>query len=203
MAFYPKKDYWGNLLGGVQSKPGFSRSLELDVNRLKLAVGQIKSADQFMEMAQLSLQAGVPAEAQKIIEQGYKAGLLGTGAAATVDRQKRLRDFAAKSVTDDSQKIPATEAEAIKAKDANAMANVGYAYVTMGQFDKGIGLIQQAIDAGNLKHPDEVKLHLGMAYHQAAKKSDAIKTLKTVQGTDGAADLARYWIMQINHPLSY
>ena len=53
----------------------------------------------------------------------------------------------------------------------------------------------------NLKHPDDAKLHLGIAYALAGKKAKALSTLKSVGGTDGTADLARYWIMAINHPL--
>jgi len=41
-------------------------------------------------------------------------------------------------------------------------------------------------------------LHLGIAQLQAGKKAAAIKTLKTVQGNDGTADLARYWIIYAN-----
>ena len=43
------------------------------VMRLKLANGLITSADDFMEMAQLALQAGFPVEGKQIVEQGFKA----------------------------------------------------------------------------------------------------------------------------------
>jgi hypothetical protein len=36
----------------------------------------------------------------------------------------------------------------------------------------------------------------------AGKKQQAIATLKAVGGSDGTAELARYWIMAINHPMS-
>ncbi len=55
----------------VQRKPGFSERLELDVYRLMQATGNLKTADDYMEMAQLALQAGFPAEAQKVINDGY------------------------------------------------------------------------------------------------------------------------------------
>ena len=61
--------------------------------------------------------------------------------------------------------------------------------------------MEQGIAKGGLNHPDDAKLHLGIAYLWAGKKSDAIKMLKSVQGTDGTSDLARYWIIQANRPL--
>jgi hypothetical protein len=199
VASYPKKDYWANLLGGVQGKPGFSRNLELDVYRLKLAVGQLSGADQLMEMAQLALQAGAPAEAKKVIDDGFKSNVLGTGPNAA--RQKRLSDFANKSAAETTAKLPSNEAAAIKTNDGNSMASIGYTYTTLGQYDKGISLLQKAISTVGLKRGDEAQLHLGMTYQQAGKKAEALKALKAVQGSDGAADLARYWIMQINRPI--
>ncbi len=92
---YPKKDYWSAHLASMQRKPGFSDRLGLDVMRLKLRHGLIESSDDYMEMAQLSLQAGLPAEAKAIMAKGYAAGALGTGAQA--DRHKRLADLVAKT----------------------------------------------------------------------------------------------------------
>ena len=79
---------------------------------------------------------------------------------------------------------------------------MGYGLVQAGQTDKGLKMMESAIKAGGLKRPEDAKLHLGQAYAVAGKKSQAISTLKSVGGTDGTADLARYWIMAINHPLA-
>ena len=35
----------------------------------------------------------------------------------------------------------------------------------------------------------------------AGKKANALSAFKTVQGGDGAADLARYWVLNLNHPM--
>ena len=64
----------------------------------------------------------------------------------------------------------------------------------MGQFDKGISLMQQGIAKGKLKRSDEANLHLGIAYLRAGQKAKAREAFKLVSGTDGAADLARLWI---------
>ena len=46
-----------------------------------------------------------------------------------------------------------------------------------------------------LKRPEDAKLHLGIAQLVAGDKSKAQATFKTVQGTDGTADLARLWAL--------
>ncbi len=197
---YPKKEYWADLLNRVSNKPGFSPRLQLDVLRLKLAVGQLTTPANFMEIGQLSLQAGAPAEAVRIIDTGFKKNILGVGPEA--DRQKRLRDLATKTLAEDEQRLPKAEAEAMKAKDVDGLFAIGFAYAQAGKFDKGVDLMQQALGNAAIKRPDEAKLHLGLAYALAGKKNEAIKAFKSVQGNDGSADLARYWIGQVNRPFN-
>jgi hypothetical protein len=199
-ANYPKAQYWNDLLNRVQGKPGFSGRLAVDVYRLKLANNLMKKPSEFMEMAQLVLQAGAPAEALKVIDKGYKAGALGTGPDAA--RHQRLKDLAEKNLAEQNKTLAATEAQLRKDGDNDGLADLGYALVQSGQADKGLKMMQAASKAGDLKHPEDVKLHLGEAYAAAGKKQQAINTFRSVGGDDGAADLARYFIMAINKPIS-
>ena len=199
-ANYPKERYWTDLLNRVQTKPGFSGRLSVDVYRLKLANNLLKKPSEYLEMAQLVLQAKAPAEAIKIIDKGYKSGALGTGADAP--RHQRLKDLAEKSLADQNKNEAATEAELTKNADYDGMVELGYSLVQSGQSDKGLKMMDTAIKSGKLKYVEEAKLHMGEAYAVAGKKQQAISTLKTVGGNDGSADLARYFIMAINHPMS-
>src|SRR6185437_9157689 len=88
---YPKKEYWTELLARVQRKPGFSDRLGVHVYKLRSATGNFGSANDYMELAQLAMQDGVPAEAKVILDRGYSAGVLGKGSEAA--RQKRLGDL--------------------------------------------------------------------------------------------------------------
>ncbi len=193
---YGKKEYWVNLLNSVERKSEFSSRLTMDLYRLKLAVGQLTKTSDFMEMAQIAIQDGNSAEALKIIEQGYKSGVLGTGTEAA--RHGRLKDLATKRLGESKAARAALEAEALKNNDGMALANLGFSYDTGGEYDKGISLMEQGVKKDNLKYPDDANLHLGMAYLMAGKKAAGIKTLKSVQGKDGTADLARFWIIYAN-----
>jgi hypothetical protein len=199
-ASYPKARYWDDLLNRVQGKPGYSARLLVDVYRLKLANNLLKKPSEYMEMAQLVLQAKAPAEAVKVIDKGYKAGALGTGPDAA--RHQRLKDLADKTLAEQNKNAAAEEAEYVKAKDNDALVSLGYGLVQAGQADKGLKMMENAIKAGGLKNPEDAKLRLGEAYAVAGKKQQAITVLKTVGGKEGAADLARYWIMAINHPMA-
>lgn len=196
VTWHPKSEYWADLLHRLQRKSGFADRLALDVSRLKFASDNLGGAGDYMEMAQLALQAGYPAEAKKIVDAGYAKNLLGAGPAAEVNRHKRLRDLVNKQLAEDQKNLAQGERQANAAKDGTGLVNIGYNLVLNGQFDKGLGMMEQGLAKGGLKRPEDAKLHLGHAYLLAGRKDKAVQTLQTVQGTDGTADLARLWILQ-------
>ena len=192
LAYYPKKDYWSAYLGRLTRKSGFSQRYNLDVLRLRLDSGTLDKPEDFMEMAQLAIQAGYPSEGVQIVDKGYASGILGTGPEA--GRHQRLKDLALKREADKKASINADAAAAAAAADGEALVQVGYAYVTMGQVDKGIDLIQQGIAKGKLKHPEDARLRLGMAQVQSPQtKAAGLKTLRSLKGKDGVTEIGRLW----------
>jgi hypothetical protein len=194
VAHYPKKTYWADLIYRTQRRVGFSERLSLDLFRLQLATGNLAKPAEFMEMAELALQAGFPAEAKKVMEQGYAAGVLGKGPEA--ERHNRLRDLANRQAAQDAASIGKGDAEVNSAKDGDTLVAIGYNYVVNGQADRGLSLMEQGLHKSPLKHPEDAKLHLGLAYVHAGQKAKAVQILQTVRGTDGTAELARLWILQ-------
>jgi hypothetical protein len=190
--YYPKKDYWSAHLASIQRKPGFSDRLALDVQRLKLANGLMTKADEYMELAQLALQAGLPVEAKAIVDKGYVAGVLGTGEQAA--RHQRLKDLVLKSEAETAAGLEKNAAEAATFKDGNELVKYGTVYASMGQHDKAVQLIEQGIAKGNLRRPDDAKLRLALALAGNPKtKAKGLQTLRSVGGTDGTADIARLY----------
>lgn len=188
---YPTREYWGDLIYRTEHKPGFSDRLRLDLYRLLLITKNIDDAGQYVEMAELALLAGLPAEAKTTIDAGYASGLLGTGKEAA--KHKQLRDRVYKQAAEDIKTLDAGETSAKNAKTGTGLVNIGYNYVINAQAEKGIALMEQGIAKGGLKSMDEAKLHLGMAYLQSGNRDKALEVFKSIQGTDGAADLARLW----------
>jgi hypothetical protein len=191
--FYPKKDYWTDLLARVQKKPGFSDRLALQVYRLRFATNNLSGANDYLEMAQLALQAGIPAEAKQVVDKGYEVRALGNGAEA--ERHQRLKNLVMKSL-DESQKNRAKdEQEAAGTPTGEEYVKLGMEYVFEGKGEKGIQLIEQGIKKDNLKRPEDAKLALGYAQLIAGQKSRAVATLRNVKGNDGASDIARLWVL--------
>lgn len=195
VTFAPSDDYWTDLMSRVQRKPTFNQRWTLDAYRLLNSTNKVLAPEEYAEATELALQQGQFAEAKKFIDQGFAAGVMNTGSNAAM--YKQLRDKASKSAAEDAKSIAAEEDKANKSKDGLALVNLGYSYVAMGQTEKGIGLMEKGIARGGLKRPDEGKLHLAVAYAKAGRKDDALKTLDTVKGEDGLADLAKYWTMHL------
>ena len=187
VTYYPKKEYWVDLLRRLEAKPGFSNRLTLDLYRLRAATKTLDSPNEVVEMAQLALQQKQAGEAKKLLDEAFASGLLGKGAEA--ERQKRLLALAGERVAEAPAQLKQAEAEALASADGAELVNVG-----LGQFEKGISLMQQAISKGKLKRNDEANLHLGIAYLRAGQKAKAREAFKAVSGTDGTADLARLWM---------
>ena len=196
--FYPNDDFWTDMVRRVTNKPGFNNRLQLDVYRLEMAALKEMAPEEYTEMAELALQAGFFTEAKKAMDAGFEKGVLGKGSNAA--KHKQLQDKANRGAADDAKTIGSGEAGAKAAKTGLPMVKLGYAYVTMDQFDKGIPLIEQGIAKGGLKNPEDAKLLLGVAYAKAGRKAEAIKTFEGVKGNDGVGDLGRYWIMYVNGP---
>jgi tetratricopeptide (TPR) repeat protein len=200
LAYYPKDDLWKSAVArGVVRKPGYdAQTNDINVYRLENAAVQKMDEDAYTGLAELALLGGFPTEAKKAVDAGFSKGVLGTGPNAA--KQRQLRDRATKGAADDAKNIAGGEASAAKSKNGAGLVNIGWAYVTMEQYDKGIGFIQQGIAKGGLKSPDEAKLRLGLAQLRAGHKDDAIKTFQEIKAKGGPADLAKYWIILANHP---
>jgi len=195
VAAYPKPEYWADLVHQVAAKPGFPDRLSLDVYRLQFAIGALTTAAQYMEFAELAIQAGLPAEAKAVVDKGYQAGVLGSGAEA--ERHGRLRDMAKRSTDADQPTLASAEAEANKKPDGTALVNTGLDFYGYGQYDKAAALIQAGIAKGNVKNPDDAKLHLGIVLLAAGNKAKALEAFKSIKSGDAVNDLARLWIIKI------
>ncbi|MFM0159977.1 tetratricopeptide repeat protein [Paraburkholderia sediminicola] len=182
VAYYPKPVYQQQLFDSVRSKSGYFASLDLDIYRLRRATGALTTADQYMEMTQLALVAGIPAEAKQVIDQGFASGVLGHDAQA--EREKRLQALVIRRLQGQN------DGNSLPVDPADGALNLVFA----GQRQQGVDAVVAAIGKGSA-HPDAARLRLGEAYYYAGQKARAAQVFGTVKGADGSADLARLWVL--------
>lgn len=189
--YYPKPEYWSDVLGRLQSKPGFSDRLLLDVYRLQYANGNVKEPKDYIEYVQLAIQEGYPGEAKKVVGEGFDKKVLGSGVDA--QRHQRLRDLVNRTVAEDRAALDKNKGDG----DGNQLVSGGYAYLTLGEADKGLAMMDKGIAKGGLKRPEDAMLHYGMALLQAGNKAKATQAFKMVlRSAGGVGDIARLWMLQ-------
>lgn len=193
--WHPRDQYWSDMLYRTRGKESYSTRFSADIIRLQKVATTKMDENDYLELAEVDQLEGQFIEGKAVLDAG-----IANGAVKMNDKIKKLKTALDKQAADDTKSIASTEASARKAKNGTGLVNLGYAFVTMGQYDKGIALIQEGIAKGGLKNAEDAKLRLGYSYAMAGKKEDAIKILETVQGADGRADLARYWILWVNRP---
>lgn len=195
VSLYPKPLYWHNLLANLERKEGFEDYAVIDVYRLREATGTVDTADDFIDWARLAMRAGYPAEARRALDAGVAKGVLGNGKGGAP--YETLRKQADKASDEDRALLGQGDARVEKAADGNGLFSNGLNYTTHDRFDQGLPLMERGLDRGGLKHADLARLQLGEAYARAGRKDDALRTMATVKGKDGAGDLARLWTLYL------
>jgi len=194
-----KAEYWAELISRNTRRDGYAdERLRLDLYRLRRAVGLTQEAGEVGDWAYRAQPAGLPAEAQKLMDEGFTNGVLGKDANADADR--KLRDGVTKSAAQDRAQINEAEAAALKAKEGNAAVNLGLALSGAGQHDRALALMTQGMAKGGLRRADDAQLHLAYAQWRAGKIDEAKASFALVKGSDGTADLARLWLVYLNSP---
>ena len=194
VTWYPKKTYWGELLDRTQDRPDFGQPLALDVNRLRFLTGTLHGPAGYVNLASQAQQAGYPAEALRVLDRGFADGVLGTGPDAAHQRELRAQIAGQAAQQASLLAQPAAERDALASKDGEDLVRLGFAYVTQGQPEKGLALMEQGLRKPLLdKRPQYARLRLGIAALQAGQRAKALSAFANVGGRHGAADLARLW----------
>ena len=190
--YYPKPEYWENLLDLYRRKNNGDR-VTLGFYRLMNDVGTLKQADDYMETAQLAMDAGVPGEAQAVMEKGVQNGTLKSDDKTTQGRYDRLLAGAKKSATTDKSQLPQLAKEAEKATQGQAYVALGQAYLSYGMYDEAIDALKKGIAKGGVTDADEAQISLGIAYLRKGQKDPARQAFKSVKAESKWHDLADMW----------
>jgi len=193
---YPKPDYWRNAMAGflnANAKINDDR-LKLMTYRLMFQVGILSHAGDYTEMAQIAVDQGNPGEAQTVLEQAFQKNLYTDP--HDRERSQRLLDKVRRSAAEDKQTMPKQEREANAAQSGDALVQVGAAYLGYGQPDKAVATITAGISKGNLKHPDEAYMLLGIANERIKNKDEAVRAFNRANSDPRYAQLAKLWVLE-------
>jgi tetratricopeptide (TPR) repeat protein len=191
VTYYPKPEYWSNLLLVLLKEASSSDTNTLQVYRLMWETDVLKSGDDFTEMAQLAMDQGTPGDAQRVLQRALERNLYTDQ--RTKDKNQRLLDKAKQGATSDQASLEKTLKEAEAATTGGKNAGMGLAYLSYGQYDKAIDQLSKAIAKGGLRNAADTQLLLGIAQLKGGHKDDAIKTFKAVKGDPVLERLGTLW----------
>lgn len=193
--YYPKKEYWNNLLYSVRKLKLTDRQT-LQVYRLMIATQTMQQASDYSEMAELAISGGNPGEAQKVLEAANAANVFTEQ--RDKDRTARMLASLKDTTAKDLASLPKIEAEAKTAKTGDVDVALGNAYLSYGQNDKAIAAFNAGIAKGGLKNLPDALLSLGIAQVRAGDKAAALKSFRAVKTDDPAnTRIAKLWSLYV------
>jgi tetratricopeptide (TPR) repeat protein len=192
--FYPKADYWYAYIRSMSR--GSNDLASFHWSRLMSEVGVLKEADDYSNYAQQAMLVyGSPAEAQRVVEEGFKKQILGADA-----KTKVRHDILLAKTKEEAQKSkaswPQMATEAEQDPTGVKSAAMGMAYFGAEQYEQAIGFLDKAIKKGGLKEPAHVRLTLGVAHLQKGQRDAARSEFKAVAADPVLGKVASAWTLR-------
>ena len=191
--FYPKPEYWQNLVNTLFNDKKSTDKQQLNVMRLATHVNAINEPSKYEEVAQIAIDMGLPGEAQTLVETAFDKKLFVEP--RIVERNKgilaRAKTAAALDKTTLAQQETAAKANAV----GNADVKLGAAFLSYGDNAKAIEALQRGIAKGGVRDPDEAGILLGIAYLRSGNKPEAAKAFGTVNKDPTMTRIAKLWLL--------
>jgi tetratricopeptide (TPR) repeat protein len=171
-----KSTYWNTLLR-IERQDERDDHNTLMIYRIMYDTGAMIVGTDYIEMAQLLGDAGLPGEAQTVLERAMRTGLIKD---EQQERTNRLLN-SYKTRADADKNSQAQSPAANSADDAEV--KLGEVYYGSGDYQNAVTAINRGLQNGQIKHPDEAYVYLGRTQAQLKNIPDAVQAfaaLKTI-----------------------
>jgi len=189
---HPKPVYWEQLIDSMLRGSKNDNTM-LNVLRFADGVDAMSDPSYYIEMAQLAMGAGLPGEAQAILDKGTQKGVF--VAARDKEHSARLIGDAKQAAALDKSTLDKQDASARAKPTGEADVKLGAAYLSYGDNAKAIEALQRGIGKGSVKNPDEAGLLLGIAFLRSGNTAEASKAFGTVTKDPTLTRIAKLWQM--------
>jgi tetratricopeptide (TPR) repeat protein len=152
-----KTSYWNNLIR-LERQDERDDHNTLMIYRVMFDTHSMNADTDYIEMAQLLGDAGLPVEAQGVLERALSSGVMKE---EHRERTTRLLNALETRAEADMQGLPAFDAEATKSLAGQLDIKLGELYFGAGDFQAAVTALRRGIDKGQLRQPDEAYVSLG------------------------------------------
>jgi lipopolysaccharide biosynthesis regulator YciM len=194
VARFLKREYLYDLVLIYQEQKIDDRAL-LSLYRLSFDKDFMTRESEFVEYADMALNAGAPAEALQVLNQGVAKGAVKL--IAPSDHNSRSLAQAKAQAAEDRKQIPQLDKEARAGKNGEADVKVGLAYLGLGDYPKVVESIERGLSAeraARVKRADDANMMLGIAYAKLGKKDEATKAFTAAKGDPRMVKAATIWL---------
>jgi tetratricopeptide (TPR) repeat protein len=160
-----KPSYWNNLIRLERQDERDDHNL-LMIYRVMFDTNSMQADTDYIEMAQLLGDAGLPGEAQMVLEKAASSGLIKDD---HKERTTRLLNAMKTRGDADKKGLPALDAEAAKNSAGQLDVKLGEVYFGAGDYQGASTAITRGLGKGQIKQMDEAYVYLGRS--QAALKN--------------------------------
>ncbi len=183
---WPKKRYWFSL-AGAYTELGEDHNL-VGAYDAAMTQGMLEKESELVTMAQLYLQHEVPYKAAVLLDKEMASGRVKKDA-----KNYRLLSQAWTLAQEDAKAIPALEHAARLSPEGELNLRLGNAHLNLGQYGECVAAIQEGIEKGGIKSPDNAQISLGMCLYNQKKYRDAIAAFREAGRTSRSRKISRQW----------
>jgi tetratricopeptide (TPR) repeat protein len=188
---YPSKEYWREVIERQAQKATVNPRLELDFFRLLEETGNLSGKEEYLEMAQLAIKSGMPAEALRVLNTGFEKAVFSQVADGADPIKLRLQ-----VQTQSEKDAIALDQLEKSAKNGNEFAALADAYLSKRQWTQAVVNYDKALRIGGLRRPAEVLLHSGIALIKSGDLEKAKKVFAQIHDDPTAHVLAKLWLLR-------
>jgi hypothetical protein len=194
VSYYPKGDYWANLLNSLFSNDDYKADLpRLQLFRLALDVNVLKNPADFTEMAQLDLDQGAAGEAVRVLQKGLQGNIFTEQ--RDKDKNTRLLAAAQKRAAADQAALPQMTAQSAAQPNGEKDVALGLTLMSYEQYPQAVDVLTRGLKEGGLQSPANAQLLLGIALLKSGNKDGAVKAFHAVKGDPKFEHLANLWAL--------
>jgi tetratricopeptide (TPR) repeat protein len=168
-----KTSYWNNLIRLERQGERDDRNL-LMIYRVMYDTNSMQADTDYIEMAQLLGDAGLPGEAQMSLEKAMSSGTIKDDHKERIDRLWNAMQMRADA---DKKGLPALDAEAVKNPAGQLAVKLGEVYFGAGDYPGASTAITRGLAKGQVTQLDEAYVYLARSWMAQRNATDAKKML--------------------------
>lgn len=184
---WPKKEYWTQL-SGIYSELNDEKN-QLAAYEAAYDQGLLNKSAEFVQLAQLLMQAEAPYKGARVLEEGFKAGIVERNM-----RNLRLQSQAWQLSQEYRKAIAPLEEAAKLADDGELYSRLAQSHLNLSEYKSCITAADKAIKKGKLKNAGNAYLVLGMCQFESNQLSNAKTTFRNALKYDKVTKNAKSWI---------